>query len=111
MWTRVKGVCIDTHLTETWCKVSLQDVRGQGGGRGWLTQKDGREASSTGTLQEQDGAQRGQGCWQLLGRLRIRRVAHDTGSVLSHLSPTENVAVCFLAGMCHTEVLSLLKVL
>lgn len=43
MWKRVSGVCIDIHLTETWCKVSTQDVCGQGAGRGWLPQRDGRD--------------------------------------------------------------------
>lgn len=78
--------------------------------------KEMGETSSTGTLQEQDGAWRGPNCWWLLGRLRTQKVAHDTGCVPSHLSPTVNPKarksrVYFSAGMGHTEVLSLLKVL
>lgn len=57
MQTRMSGVCLDIHLTKTWCKVSPRMCVGKGLGMGGC-HKDGREPSSTGTLQEQDGARR-----------------------------------------------------
>lgn len=55
-------------------------------------------------------------CRQLMKGLRTQRVAHNMCYIMSHPSPTVNPkawknGVYFSAGMCPTEVLTLLKVL